>query len=75
MSEKGKKLEPPLHIDMDFGEALERFARVKPDEVKESIERSKKKKPPGEATPRRPTSPPKDKDRSPSGRNRKRSGD
>jgi hypothetical protein len=48
MSEKGKKLEPPLHLDMDFGEALERFARTKPAEVAESIERSKQKKPPGE---------------------------
>jgi hypothetical protein len=28
-----KKLEPPLFIDMDFGEALGRFAQTKPEEV------------------------------------------
>ena len=51
MSEKGKKLEPPLHLDMDFGEALERLARVKPQEVAESIDRSKQKRPPGAVVP------------------------
>ena len=51
MSEKGKKLEPPLHLDMDFGEALARFARTKPAEVAESIERSKQKRPPGAMVP------------------------
>jgi hypothetical protein len=51
MSEKGKKLEPALHLDMDFGEALERFARTKPQEVADSIERSKQKKPPGAMAP------------------------
>jgi len=47
MTRKGDKQEPPLHLDIDFGEALERFARTKPSEVAESVERSKRKKPPG----------------------------
>ena len=51
MTRKGGKQEPPLHLDMDFGEALERFARSKPEEVTESIERSKQKKPPGTIAP------------------------
>lgn len=50
----GRKTEPPLKLDMDFGEALERFARTKPKEVAESVERAKAKKPPGEEFPRRP---------------------
>lgn len=57
MTRKGDKQEPPLHIDMDFGEALERFARADPKEVAESIERSKKKKPPGDDTPERQATP------------------
>lgn len=28
-----KKLERPLFIDLDFGEALRRFAQTKPEEV------------------------------------------
>jgi hypothetical protein len=51
MTRKGGKQEPPLHIDMDFGEALERFARTDPGEVAVSVERSKKKKPPGGGSP------------------------
>ena len=39
-----RKTEPPLKLDTDLGEALERFARVKPKEVAVSIERSKAKK-------------------------------
>ena len=31
--DKARKTEPPLHLDMEFGEALERFARTKPEEV------------------------------------------
>lgn len=42
---KGKKLEPPFGLDMDFEEALRRFARTKPSEVEASIQKSKKKKP------------------------------
>jgi hypothetical protein len=47
MTNEGKKLEPPLKLDMSFGEALSRFVATKPKEVDESIERSKQKKPPG----------------------------
>ncbi len=43
-----RKTEPPLKLDMDFGEALERFARVTPKDVAESVERSKTKRPPEE---------------------------
>lgn len=41
MSE-AKKPERPLYIDMDFGEALRRFAQTKPEEV-EPPPRQKKK--------------------------------
>ena len=47
----GKKYEPPLHLDMDFEEALRRFAQTDKQEVDESIKRSKKKKPPGNESP------------------------
>jgi hypothetical protein len=33
MSEKTRKTEPPLHLDMPFAEALERFVRTNPEEV------------------------------------------
>ncbi len=33
MTEKDRKLEPPLHLDMPFEEALERFAHTRPEEV------------------------------------------
>ena len=34
MSDDAKrKLEPPLHLDMPFEEALQRFAQTKPEEV------------------------------------------
>lgn len=29
----GKELERPLFLDMDFGEALRRYAQTKPEEV------------------------------------------
>lgn len=29
----GKKTEPALFLDMDFGEALKRYAQTKPEEV------------------------------------------
>ena len=51
---KGDKLEPPLRLDMSFGEALSRFVATVPKEVDESIERSKTKRPPQDETPRRP---------------------
>jgi hypothetical protein len=37
----GKKLEKPLYLDMDFGEALTRFTRTDPKEVEESMRRAK----------------------------------
>lgn len=46
-----RKLEPKFGLDMDFGEALERFAKTDPKEVAESIDRSKQKKPPGDQSP------------------------
>jgi hypothetical protein len=54
VTNKGKKLEPPLRLDMDFGEALEQFLATKPGEVDEGVERAKMKKPPQDVTPRRP---------------------
>lgn len=36
-----------LHLNMRFGEALERFAGVDPREMHANIKRAKKKKPPG----------------------------
>ena len=37
----GKKLEKPLYLDMDFGEALARFGRTDRKQVEESIRRAK----------------------------------
>ena len=37
----GKKLEKPLYLNMDFGEALKRFAQTDLKEVQESVKRSK----------------------------------
>ena len=54
MTNKGKKMEPPLKLNMSFEEALGRFARTDPKEVEESIERSKTKKPPQDDPPRQP---------------------
>lgn len=51
MTNKGKKMEPPLKLDMSFGEALVRALQTSPKEVEESIERAKQKKPPGLLTP------------------------
>lgn len=42
-----KPYEEKLFIDMDFGEALERFAGTNPKEVAASIAKSKRVKPPG----------------------------
>jgi hypothetical protein len=47
-------MESPLKLDLSFGEALSRFVATKPEEVEESIERSKSKKPPQDGPPRRP---------------------
>lgn len=54
MTNDKRKTEPPLRLDMDFGEALSRFVATKPKELDESVERAKQKKPPQDATPRRP---------------------
>jgi hypothetical protein len=35
MTGKGRKQELPVHIDMDFGEALSRFVATRPNEVAE----------------------------------------
>lgn len=53
MTDEKRKLDPPLKLQMDFGEALRRFAATEPAEVAESIERSKKakKKPPRDKPP------------------------
>lgn len=58
----GKKYEKRLYLDMDFGEALERFGAADPKEVKELMEQAKEKKPPGPdkapaATPRQTATP------------------
>ena len=44
MTDQKRKLEPPLKLDMDFGQALERFLKTDPKEVAESVERSKDEK-------------------------------
>ena len=40
---KARKTEPPLHLEMGFGEALARFAQTKPEEVKPPKGRKRKK--------------------------------
>jgi len=40
----GKKYEPPLHLDMDFEEALERFGGTNKKEVDKLLRRTKRKK-------------------------------
>jgi hypothetical protein len=57
LTNKGKKLEPPLKLDVSFGEALERFVGTLPKEVDASIERAKTKKPSQDGTQRRPPRP------------------
>ena len=37
------KNKPPLGLDMDFGEALERFANVDPNEIEGDIKIKKKR--------------------------------
>ncbi len=46
MTDEKRKAEPPLNLGMSFDEAFGRFMQTKPEEVDESIERSKTKKPP-----------------------------
>jgi hypothetical protein len=38
-----KKLEPPLYLDMPFGEALGRYAQTKPEEVEPPPGKKRKK--------------------------------
>lgn len=45
MTNKGKKLEPPLKLDMSFAEMMVRALQTDPKEVEASIERAKQKKP------------------------------
>lgn len=45
--DKNRESETRFTLDIDFEEALERFVQTDPKEVAESIEKSKKKKPPG----------------------------
>jgi len=56
MTQKGKTQEPKLKLDMSFEDALSRFVATKPQEVEESIQRAKEKRPPGNGPPRRPAS-------------------
>lgn len=51
MTDKDRKREAPLHLDMDFGEALERFARTDPKEARDLMDRGKKQKPPEDKPP------------------------
>jgi hypothetical protein len=51
-----RKYEKPLHIDMDFGEALERFGTTDPDELPPNVKlRRSKKTGKGEPSPVEPT--------------------
>lgn len=47
------KRQPPLWLDMDFAEALTRFAGTDPKEVTESVDRAKEEKPSKARRPRR----------------------
>lgn len=51
MTNKGKKLDSPFGLAMNPDEALARFLATKPEEVEESIKRSKAKGPPDERPP------------------------
>ncbi|MGU3418210.1 hypothetical protein [Methylobacterium sp. D54C] len=46
MSADKHKTEPPFGLDIDFGEALERFIATRPKEVEEGIQRARQKKVP-----------------------------
>jgi len=52
---KGIKHPSPLKIEMDFDEALTRFAETKPSEVEALIKQGKKAKPPGSKKKRKPS--------------------
>ncbi len=44
MTKRPKKYEPPLALDMDFGEALARFGQTDKREADELADRAKSKK-------------------------------
>ena len=44
--DKRRKYDPPLRLDMDFKEGLVRFGQTDPKEMRELIERIKRKKSP-----------------------------
>jgi hypothetical protein len=44
---KKRQYDDKLHLNMPFGEALERFAGTDPKQMHANIKRAKKKKPPG----------------------------
>lgn len=52
---------PKLHLDMPFGEALERYAGTKASELYANIDAAKQKKPPG-GSKKRPSGKKKSKD-------------
>ena len=54
MNADDRKTEAPFGLNIDFGEALERFIGTRPQEVVDSVERAKQKRPPQDAPPRRP---------------------
>lgn len=51
----GKKREKPLGLDMDFGEALERFVGVDPNDLPDEIKLGPQKKGDGEPPPSKVT--------------------
>ena len=58
MSDEAPKPERPLYLDMDFGEAMARFAQTKPEEVT-PVPGQKRKAPRPEPKPK-PGKPPSD---------------
>ncbi len=46
MTNKGKKMEPPLRLEIDFGEALARFTNTDPAELSANLGKEKLKGPP-----------------------------
>lgn len=47
-----RRYDDKLHLEVPFGDALERFVRVDPKEMHANIKRAKKKKPPGGKKPK-----------------------
>jgi hypothetical protein len=57
MTKRKRTYDDKMKLDMPFGEALERFIGVKPEEMHANIAKSKKKKPPGGTKAKRPGKP------------------